>query len=261
MRSRRASRAAALARILSVASLLAVAPLAATPSPGAPLADDVIPIAGQVLADPDFGVSTREFGLDRQVQMYQWRRSGDRLERVWSAGRIESPGAAPEHQNPPLPLDSQRWWARDATLGGHPIDEEVLQGLGEWRPFRPGFTALPLNMAATFQPEGDGLGSAENPLAPEVGDLRITWRELHLPPLQGRIELRDGAWRLSARTAEETLDATPPVPPAGVPVADAPPEVAAAVPQQDRWPGWWWIAAGAMLAASGAVVAVVRRRR
>ena len=65
--------------------------------------------------------------------------------------------------------------------------------------FRPGFSALPGNLAVTFQPEGDGLGSAENPLDPQVGDLRIRWRELVLPPLQDRIVMRDGRWRLPAQ--------------------------------------------------------------
>src|SRR3546814_4944058 len=59
-------------------------------------------------------------------------------------------------------------------------------------------------MSATFQPEGDGLGSAENPLAPEVGDLRITWRDFKLPPLADRLELRDGKWTLRETTATPT---------------------------------------------------------
>ena len=181
MRLRRAWRAVAVAVACGVAACMGVAGAVPTPPSAPTLPADAIPSAGSVLVDPDFGVSTREFGLDRQVQMYQWRRSGDQFDRVWSAGRIESADFGADYQNPPLPIDSQRWWARDATLGGHPLDETVLQALGEWRPFRPAFSELPLNMAATFQPEGDGLGSAENPLAPAVGDLRITWRELHLP--------------------------------------------------------------------------------
>jgi len=83
----------------------------------------------------------------------------------------------------------------------------VLQTLGTWRVFRPNFSRLPANLAASFQPEGDGLGSAENPLEPRVGDLRIQWRELQLPPLEGKVELRDGRWRLSSGAAQAALSA------------------------------------------------------
>ena len=260
MRSKRAWRAARVAWACGMAACMGVAIAAPTRPSAPPLPDDAIPRPGAVLVDPDFGVSTREFGLDRQVQMYQWRRSGDQLERVWSAGRIESADFGADHQNPALPIDSQRWWARDATLDGHPIDETVLQGLGEWRPFRPAFSDLPLNMAATFQPEGDGLGSAENPLAPAVGDLRITWRELHLPPLTGRLELRDGRWQLSPRTAAAALNAAP-LPP----VVDERPavlETAADVVAPPAGTGrrWWWaLGIAAMLSALAVGVAVRRR--
>ena len=107
-------------------------------------------------------------------------------------------GFAPGHENPGFPLQGKRWLPSVVTVDGRPLDPGVLDALGEWREFRPGFSALPGNLSATFQPEGDGLGSAENPLAPEVGDLRIHWRERALPPLGGLVELRDGTWRLRA---------------------------------------------------------------
>ena len=115
---------------------------------------------------------------------------------------------APGHANPPkLPLDNRRWWSDDATLEGKPIDLAVLQTLGQWRVFRPNFSRLPANLAASFQPEGDGLGSAENPLDPQIGDLRITWRELSLPPLEGKVELRGDRWVLSPEAAAQALSA------------------------------------------------------
>ncbi|MFP7721939.1 TMEM43 family protein [Lysobacter sp. A3-1-A15] len=258
----RAWRAVVVACLLLAASPMAAAVARTAPARPVLLVEEAIPSPGAVLADPDFGVTTRAFGLDRQVQMYQWRRHRGRLERVWSAGRIESADFGDAHQNPELPLDAQRWWARDATLAGHPMDATVIQGLGEWRPFRPGFSELPLNMAATFQPEGDGLGSAENPLAPEVGDLRITWRELHLPPLLGRVELRNGRWQLSPRTAEAALNAAP-LPPVSAPEAVAN-EATAAPPAATGRPGgtlWPWLLAGALLALALAGLVYARRRR
>ncbi|MEG3193122.1 TMEM43 family protein [Lysobacter sp. D1-1-M9] len=205
------------------------------------------PDPGPPLRDPDFGVRTRAFGLDRQVEMYQWRVTGEGYRRVWNGARIDSSGFAPGHDNPALPIGGQRWWSQDATLDGRPIDQRVLRATGEWHPFRPSFSRLPLNMAATFQPEGDGLGSAENPLDPQVGDLRITWRELRLPPLPGRVELRDGAWHLSPRTAAAALNAAP-LPP----VADRPED-------EWAWVHWWpWLLGGT---AALVVVIAIRRRR
>jgi uncharacterized membrane protein YecN with MAPEG domain len=91
----------------------------------------------------------------------------------------------------------------------------VIEQFGQWRQFRPNFSALPGNLAATFQPEGDGLGSAENPLDPQVGDLRIGWRELTLPALQGRVALERGTWfpiagdPVDARALAQVMPATP----------------------------------------------------
>lgn len=153
------------------------------------------PVFDEVARDPAFGVTARHFGLERQVWMYQWRREGETYSQAWSESWLDSGGYAPGHENPPqLPLRSKRWIASGIRIDGKPLDASVLRELGEWKPFRPNFSALPANLAATFQPEGDGLGSAENPLDPQIGDLRIGWRELHLPPLAGRIVLEDGRW-------------------------------------------------------------------
>ncbi|HEY5850779.1 MAG TPA: TMEM43 family protein [Lysobacter sp.] len=166
------------------------------------------PKPGKALQDRDFGVSTRGFALDRKVEMYQWRANHDGYTQVWNSAAIDSSGFSPGHANPTkLPLDNRRWWSEDATLEGKPIDMTVLQTLGQWRVFRPNFSRLPANLAASFQPEGDGLGSAENPLDPQIGDLRITWRELSLPPLEGKVELRGNRWVLSPEAAAQALSA------------------------------------------------------
>lgn len=209
-----------------------------------------IPQSGAGLRDRDFGVVTRQFGLDRQVEMYQWRASGDGYTQVWNAAPIDSRGFAPDRANPPkLPIESRRWWASEATLDGHPIDASVLQTLGQWRVFRPNFSRLPANLAASFQPEGDGLGSAENPLEPRVGDLRIHWRELQLPPLEGKVELRDGRWRLSSSAAQAALSA-----------ANA--SNAVELPEnQDRALLPWLLGGATVVVVAGLIWRRVRRRR
>lgn len=166
---------------------------------------DATPTLDAPLRDPDFGVRTQRPGLERVVEMYQWHPDGNGYARDWSAEPVDSTAFAAGHDNPGFPLRGQRWLPERVTVDGVPLDAGVLEALGQWREFRPAFSALPGNLAATFQPEGDGLGSAENPLAPEVGDLRIHWRERVLPPLAGRIEVRDGAWRLRVDTAADPV--------------------------------------------------------
>jgi len=233
--------AAPRAVLLGVAALLAAAfatPVAAQTEP------EDFPDPGAPIVDPDFKVATREFGLDRRVEMYQWRIDEDGYERVWHGALIDSSGFDAAHANPrALPLENRRWWAEKPTLDGKPLDPAVLRTLGEWRALRPGFSRLPANLAASFQPEGEGLGSAENPLEPEIGDLRITWRELVLPPLGGKIVLRDGIWRLA-----EDPDA---------PRVNTPPSVSAQPQHAQRvWPFF-----GGGLVVVIAVMVAARRRR
>jgi hypothetical protein len=165
------------------------------PDPAAP------PQPATTLRDPDFGVVARHFGLERDVEMFQWQRRGENYQRAWSSVALDSSGFAPGHDNPPLPLHGHRWTASEVRVDGVPLDPGVLPALGEWTPFRPSFNALPGNLAATFQPQGDGLGTAEDPMDPQVGDLRIRWRELRLPPLGDRIVLEGGRWRLKVAPA------------------------------------------------------------
>ncbi|MFC0678952.1 TMEM43 family protein [Lysobacter korlensis] len=182
---------------LALGLCIAASAPAAAPS-AAPVDVEAQPQSGGVLRDREFGVRSDQFGLERRVEMYQWRRIEQGFQPVWNAAPIDSTGFPPEYGNPPkLPIESERWWAKEATLAGRPIHREVLSTLGRWVEFRPDFARLPANLAAAFQPEGNGLGSSENPLEPGIGDLRIRWHELVLPELEGRVELRDGTWRLA----------------------------------------------------------------
>ncbi len=219
---------------------LAPAPRALAQAPtGEPMTDGA-------LRDPDFGVRTRKPGLQRRVEMYQWRKDdAGGYVRVWSAEPL--PSADPQHANPgAFPIRTRYWIARRVVLDGRPVQEDVLKEYGRWRGFRPGFTALPGNLAATFQPEGDGLSSAENPLDPQIGDLRITWRELVLPPLAGKVALENGVW---------------------VPVAAAQPATAAAGEDAETAgaarpiPVRTWLLGGLCVLAASVVVLLLRRRK
>ena len=217
---------------------------------GAQPSPEGVPQPGKPLRDSEFGVSTRQFGLEREVEMYQWRAIDADYQPVWNSARIDSSQFAPGHENPPVvPLDSRRWWAEGATLDGKPIDPQVLRTLGTWQRFRPDFSRLPANLAASFQPEGDGLGSSENPLAPQVGDVRVHWRELALPTLADKLELRDGAWKLT-REAAVAPARTQPL----IEIPDA-----AEIPVRKWWP--WLAAALAVLAGLWLLLSRRRRRR
>lgn len=190
----RAALPLAVAACLACAAPAAMAQEAPAPDPAA------TPQPAQTVRDPDFGVVARHFGLQREVEMFQWRPRGDGgYERTWSRDALDSSAFAPGHDNPAFPLRNGQWMAGEVRVDGVPLDPEVVSALGRWTPFRPSFSALPGNLAATFQPQGDGLGTAENPMAPEIGDLRLQWRELRLPPLANRIELRAGRWVLRSR--------------------------------------------------------------
>jgi hypothetical protein len=201
--------AAWFAAMACIALSLPVAAWAQDASPGTPQ-------PARSVRDPEFGVVARYFGLERRVEMLQWKRQPQGYARIWSEEPIDSAGFAADRQNPTtIPLRHRRWLATGITVDGKPLDPAVVAALGRWQAFRPSFSALPGNLAATFQPEGDGLGSAENPLDPRIGDLRVHWRELVLPPLDGRIELRAGRWQLRSPQPPAADDDTPATPMAG----------------------------------------------
>lgn len=232
-------------------ALAALALLVAGQGAQAQEVPELVPRAGRAIRDPDFRVETRQFGLDRKVEMLQWRSDAAGYVQVWNVGAIDSTGFGDAHRNPgELPIEGQRWWATDATLNGKPLAAEVLRTLGEWREFRPSFSRLPANLSATFQPDGDGLSSSENPLDPQIGDLRVTWRELTLPPLLGKVELRDGVWHpLPAATVHGTPT------PASEEVLETAGE-GAGIP----WHWWLW-GAGGLVGLALVTLVTLRRRR
>lgn len=173
--------------------------LAAAPSGAAPAQAGAGGEPGGPPRDPDFGVVARgAIGLERRVRMYQWQRDGGNgYRKAWSERAIDSTRFLPGHENPDaMPLRSRRWLPGTVRLDGRPVAPEAVETLARWEPFRPDFSALPGNLSATFQPEGDGLGSAANPARPEVGDLRVTWRALRMPATREPLVLRDGQWEL-----------------------------------------------------------------
>lgn len=162
------------------------------------------PAPGTVLEDEEFGVATREPGLRRQVEMAQWRRVDGGFALAWSEAPVDSGGFPVQYRNPgAFELQGRTWSAEVVLADGYPLDPAAVEALGAWRPLAPDPDALPPNLAATFQPDGEGLSTSADPAAPLAGDLRIHWFERALPPLQGRVALRDGVWTLADGVAAD----------------------------------------------------------
>lgn len=246
-------------RIVALAGLLLLAGALRAQDAQVDAPQSYAPQSDAPLRDVEFGVRVRQPGLERRVEMLQWQSTPQGYERVWSDEPIDASRFDPAHANPvDWPLPGRRWLAKSVTLDGKPLDPTVVDALGEWHDFRPSFDDLPGNMAATFQPEGDGLGSADNPLAPDIGDLRIRWRQLVLPPLQGRVRLQAGRWQLVPVVGEDqvTADAIGNT----VPAATAAAKTLPPAPADDATPRrHWWFGGGALIVVLAALAA--RRRR
>ena len=149
----------------------------------------------QTLRDPEIRVESRKLGLRRQVEMLQWERDGDGFVKVWRDAPVVSGDV--QHSNPPMPkLQNAVWLASDANRDGQQVDPGVLMALGQWIRVRPGFSRVPFRWSRRFQPDGDGLSDSDNPLNPQVGDVRMFWSELFVPTLERQVILADGKWQL-----------------------------------------------------------------
>ncbi len=143
------------------------------------------------LADAEFGLRVEgAVQLRRHVEMFQWREEqhsetrsklGGGQETVttysysrgWAdtqqdSSRFRQPGG---HANPPMRFRSQVEVAREAQLGGFRLDQGLLQQLGEFQPLPA--NAVPARAGAQRMEAGLYLG--EDPGAPRLGDMRVTW--------------------------------------------------------------------------------------
>ena len=207
------------------------------------------------VSDPMFHVSTKALGLDRGVEMLQWRKvesaaAPPHYEQAWTAERIDSSGFDAAHKNPnDLPFNGERWWSVDPKLDAHPVAADVLAALDSWSPLKPDLTQLPTNLAVSFQPDGDWLSTSQDPAHPQVGDVRVHWRVIAHAPAPAGAMLVAGRWEMRASPeAFVTLGANLP-PPAATPASAA---------STSDMRGWlrrmlgdhltWWIVGGLVLA-------------
>lgn len=162
------------------------------------------PVSGELAAsesirDTVFGPAARALGLRRTVEMWQWQEvrdtEGERSYRpIWAERPIDSRDFAGDgsHVNPDMPFASAQWWSSTALLGGLPVAPDLLAGLDGWQPLPADESLLPENLAVVFRADDGLLISGNDPLAPEIGDLRVRWQLLPAGPVHGEAQLIDG---------------------------------------------------------------------
>lgn len=231
-------------RIACLLLLLAVASAAWAQAPDMP----VRPRPSERLVDPEFGIASEAYALRREVQMLQWvpDAQGDRLD--WRDAVVPSTGLAAGPRNPAaLPFVAIQWQAGARMPDGVELPHALIAQLGEWRLLHPDPARLPPNLAATFQPAGDVLTSAADPMAPQAGDLRLRWSELVLPDGVGFIE-NDGRWGPSQAAIDHDVG------------GQAAPSTL--LPVDASGPRWrYWLAAALLLAFVAALAWRQHRRR
>jgi hypothetical protein len=148
------------------------------------------------LSDPDFGFEVKALGLRRSVEMYQWKEKREsreekklgggtetvttyRYETDWDDELIDSRQfKVPQgHANPgAFPLDSRRVMADSARLGGYTLDSSLVAELDDWQSFKPGGESLA--PPEGFRAERDGYYRGGDPGNPQVGDVRVRFRQV-----------------------------------------------------------------------------------
>ncbi|NPA28769.1 MAG: hypothetical protein GXO33_01130 [Epsilonproteobacteria bacterium] len=168
-----------------------------TPQPGPETEGKAVLLSGSLhplkqVKDPLFGVAPKEaLVLARRVSMYQWHEKESRTTqkelgggttetvtytyyRDWSETPIDSAAFRhPEgHANPPFPYRSQRFES-GAVLGGFVMGSQVLARLTPQTPVHP--LPAPSGTAEGIKAGEDFYYLGQNPAAPAVGDVKITF--------------------------------------------------------------------------------------
>lgn len=158
-------------------------------------------LAGEVIRDPVFSISATALRIARQPEMYQWKetRSSESkkklgggedtvtrysYDKTWSAKPIDSSAFKhPEdHTNPgAMRVPAATTLSSKATLGAFKVPGEILAKMKGDEPLMPTqecLTNLPPDWKANAKLSGNGVYLGTDPKAPEVGDVRVTFKVL-----------------------------------------------------------------------------------
>lgn len=161
------------------------------------------------LADDTFGISSKALRLRRDVEMFQWKESKDSTEKkklgggtdttttysydkAWSSKAIDS-GAfkhPEDHQNPAsMAYSSEEKTAADATLGAFKLSPSLLGKIDNFRPITVAADhPVPTAPGKKIQIDTNGFYVGFYPASPQVGDLRISFKEV--PPTEVSVVAR-----------------------------------------------------------------------
>lgn len=175
--------------------------------------------AQDVLRDPVLGVAETAIALVREVEMYQWREDsrtetrttvGGSEERVttysyrpeWSSRHIDSSrfNQADAHRNPAgFPIESETRRADNVALGAFRLNPALIAQIRQSEPFELGAehaASLPERFRERASTDQSGWLHVGDPLAPEIGDMRIRLKVV-----------RDQPVSLLARQVDNTFEA------------------------------------------------------
>lgn len=144
-----------------------------------------------MLRDEEFGIEIPALKLRRTVEMLQWRENSNTktrtkigggtetettftYEKVWSDTWIDSSvfEAPDEHRNPPrIPLDSREIEAEEIHLGAYRLGPGLTGKLDRFEELAP-----PQPLPEHHVAQGNVIFRSSSPNAPQIGDLRITFK-------------------------------------------------------------------------------------
>jgi len=151
-------------------------------------------VTDEIVADPEFGVAVNAIKLQRKAEMYQWKENKNRQTRKklgggtktvttysysksWSSSLINSssfkkPGG---HQNPDsMPYRSEDFVAAEVFLGEFKLPRSLVGKINK-SSILPVADLADIDDRPNADFHGSGIYFGDNPSAPQIGDLRITY--------------------------------------------------------------------------------------
>lgn len=155
------------------------------------------------LSDEKFKVSSQSLMLKREVEMYQWKEETSQetkkklgggtettttyqYEKGWHKGRIDSSNFKQQdgHLNPPPRVSNASWTAKDIILGGYTLNESLVGKISSYQTIHIHDDAASKAVVTAnklLHVHNGGYYWGKSPDAPEVGDLRISFKQVASP--------------------------------------------------------------------------------
>jgi len=151
----------------------------------------------EILADPDFNISSNAIKLMRQVEMYQWLESSQSETKKevgggttttttynyrmgWSQQLVSSSNfAQPQgHDNPhQMPYRSKQWVANQVKLGEFNLSRSLIHQISNSAPLQ--IKNIPQSAEGKpAHPIAYGFYLGINPNQPKIGDMRVTYSDV-----------------------------------------------------------------------------------